>query len=183
MDDLLQQLTALTAAASLRAIVGGAVFVLFWVAARAVGFLVRRLERRVGGRRRRRQVLALVSQTVTSTILLFGGVTALGTMGINVSALVAGLGLTGFALGFALKDAISNVLAGVLILLYEPFGIEDRIAVVGLEGTVASIDPRYTILTSEDRRYLIPNALLMTNTVTVLERAREPHLVMAAEAP
>ena len=48
-------------------------------------------------------------------VMIFGFVTALGSVGVDVSALVAGLGLTGFALGFALKDTISNLLSGVLI--------------------------------------------------------------------
>ena len=52
------------------------------------------------------------------SLIVFGLVTALGTAGVNVSALVAGLGLTGFALGFAFRDVLSNLLAGVLILLY-----------------------------------------------------------------
>ncbi len=63
----------------------------------------------------------LLARTSSITLIIFGFVTALGTLGVNVSALVAGLGLTGFALGFALKDTISNLLSGVLILLYRPF--------------------------------------------------------------
>ena len=76
-------------------------------------------------------------------------------MGINVSALVAGLGLTGFALGFALKDTISNLLSGVLILLYRPFKIGNTIKVSGYEGDVVSIDLRYTELNSEGNKILI----------------------------
>ena len=56
-----------------------------------------------------------------------GLVTALGTLGVDVSALVAGLGLTGFALGFAVKDTISNILAGVLLLVYRPFSKKDYV--------------------------------------------------------
>ncbi len=48
---------------------------------------------------------------------LFSVITALGTVGINVSALVAGLGLTGFALGFVFKDTISNLLSGITAVL------------------------------------------------------------------
>ena len=56
-------------------------------------------------------ILKLAGRAVSITLLVFGAVTALGTMGINVSALVAGLGLTGFALGFAFKDILSNLMA------------------------------------------------------------------------
>ena len=46
----------------------------------------------------------------------------LGILGVDIAALVAGLGLTGFALGFTLKDALSNLLAGILILFYQTPG-------------------------------------------------------------
>jgi len=102
--------------------------------------------------------------------VLFGLVTALGTVGINVSALVAGLGLTGFALGFAFKDTISNILSGVLILLYRPFNIDDKIKVAGFEGKVMSVDLRYTILNSEEGVVLIPNSKCFTDPVVVYSK-------------
>ncbi len=111
----------------------------------------------------------LLSRTSSITLIIFGFITALGTLGINVSALVAGLGLTGFALGFALKDTISNLLSGVLILLYRPFEKGNRIKVAGYEGTVVSIDLRYTELDSEGNKVLIPNSKLFTDPITVLK--------------
>jgi small-conductance mechanosensitive channel len=110
-------------------------------------------------------VLRMAARVVSTALLLFGAVTALGTMGVNVSALVAGLGLTGFALGFALKDILSNLMSGVLILLYRPFSINDHITVTGLEGLVTEIDLRYTRLQKGEQVYLIPNSLLITNTI------------------
>jgi small-conductance mechanosensitive channel len=86
-----------------------------------------------------------------------------------VSALVAGLGLTGFALGFALKDTISNLISGILILLYKPFKIGDRIKISGYEGIVVSIDLRYTELDAEGNKILIPNSKLFTNPIEVLK--------------
>lgn len=109
--------------------------------------------------------LARISSII---ILILGIVTALGTLGINVSALVAGLGLTGFALGFALKDTISNLLSGVLILLYQPFKIGDSIKIAGYKGEVVRIDLRYTELSSEANKILIPNSKLFTDPITVL---------------
>lgn len=110
----------------------------------------------------------LLARTASIVIVSFGFVTALGTLGINVSALVTGLGLTGFALGFALKDTISNLLAGILILLYQPFKIGDTIKISGYEGDVVSIDLRYTQLNSEDIKILIPNSKLLVEPITVL---------------
>ena len=112
---------------------------------------------------------SLLARTSNITLMIFGLVTALGTLGINVSALVAGLGLTGFALGFAMKDTISNLLSGVLILLYRPFELGNRIKVSGYEGIVISIDLRYTELDSEGNKVLIPNSKLFTDPITVLQ--------------
>ena len=101
---------------------------------------------------------------------LLGIITALGTIGINISAIVAGLGLTGFALGFAFKDTISNLLSGVLILLYRPFNINDRIKVAGFEGKVLSVDLRYTKLETENSIVLIPNSKCFTDPVVVFSK-------------
>ena len=111
---------------------------------------------------------SLLARTSSITLMVFGFVTVLGTLGVNVSALVAGLGLTGFALGFALKDTISNLLSGVLILLYRPFEIGNRIKISGYEGIVVSIDLRYTELEGEGSKILIPNSKSFTDPITVL---------------
>lgn len=74
------------------------------------------------------------------------GITALGTMDINATTLMTGLRLTGFSVGFILKDMFSNVLSSFLILFYEPFGINDRITVSNVVEKVIDIHFRYTIL-------------------------------------
>ncbi len=142
-------------------------FLAFWaVAALSHRALV------AAGRRARidTQLAALVARSARVTLLGLGTVTALGTLGIDVSALVAGLGLTGFALGFALRDVISNVLAGALLLVYRPFTVGDHIKVSGMEGRVSDIDLRYTTLEAEGTRILIPNASLFTNAITLSGR-------------
>ena len=115
-----------------------------------------------------KHLTSLLARASSITLIIFGFVTALGTLGINVSALVAGLGLTGFALGFALKDTISNLLSGVLILLYRPFEVGNRIKISGYEGVVVSIDLRYTELEGDGSKILIPNSKSFTDPITVL---------------
>lgn len=100
-------------------------------------------------------------------LVVLGVITALGTLGVNIMGIVAGLGLTGFALGFALKDSIANVLAGVLILLYRPFEVGDRIDIGGLAGRVMQVNLRYTELESETERVLVPNGKLLTDPIRV----------------
>jgi len=136
------------------------------------GPLVQRLITRFVGRNvpEREDVILLLAQTAGATVLILGVVTALGTMGINVSALVAGLGLTGFALGFAFRDALSNVLAGALILFYRPFHRYDRIKVAEFEGVVTEINLRYTVIEREDGRVLLPNSNLLTTPIVVFHQ-------------
>ena len=87
--------------------------------------------------------LHLTARVVKIVMVLLGSITALG---VNVSALVAGLGLNGFALGFALKDIISNLISGAMILIHHPFSLDDFIAVGEFEGPVVDIDLRYTTI-------------------------------------
>ena len=110
-----------------------------------------------------RYVVKLAARATQIAVLILGVLTGLGTMGLDVSALVAGLGLTGFALGFALRDVLSNLLSGLLILFYQPLRHDDYVVVAGFEGIVTEIDLRYTTLQKDGREILIPNSLLFTN--------------------
>ncbi len=112
-------------------------------------------------------LVSLTHRVNRIVFFILGLLTALGTLGVNISALVAGLGLTGFALGFALKDTISNLLSGILILLYRPFQIGNIIKVGSFEGVVSGIDLRYTVLNSGQERILIPNSKLFTDPIIV----------------
>ena len=141
----------------------------FWLAS----LVVRGIIVRVGTARGMEPDLTrFVARLARTTVMVFGVVTALGTAGVDVAALVAGLGLTGFALGFALKDIISNVLAGILILAYKPFRYGDVITVTSFQGRVVEIDLRYTTLDAGERRFFVPNSLLFTNAITVDKAAR-----------
>ena len=117
----------------------------------------------------KKDVLNILAQSVKVLFWVIAPISALGTLGIDMSAIIAGLGLTGFALGFALKDVLSNIISGMLVLVYRPFSRGDKIVVSGFEGVVVSIDLRYTTLESESGKILIPNASLFSNSVVVRE--------------
>jgi small conductance mechanosensitive channel len=137
-----------------------------------VAKIARNIVIRIGSNRSvHADALYVLADTIKWSVLAVGLITGLGTIGIDVSALVAGLGLTGLALGIALKDVVSNSIAGIMILIYKPFHRQDRIAVMGLEGTVVQIDLRFTTLEMEDRRILIPNSNLLTNSIVVYRKS------------
>lgn len=84
------------------------------------------------------------------------------------SKILTVVGLSSIAVGFAFKDIFENFLAGILILLREPFQIGDFIECHGLEGTVEDITIRDTNIRQVDgQRIVVPNAMLFKNPVYV----------------
>jgi small conductance mechanosensitive channel len=143
------------------------IFVLFWFLGRAVRFLVKRLTRRYRHARNLGLVLGRLSQGAIILLGLFISLSiVLPTFG--AGDLVQLLGISGVAIGFAFRDILQNFLAGILILLTEPFQINDQIVFKGFEGTVENIQTRATtIRTYDGRRIVIPNSELFTNSLTV----------------
>ena len=92
---------------------------------------------------------------------------ALDVAGVDVKTMATGLGLGGVALGFALKDILSNLVSGLLILMSHTFEINDQIVVGDTEGTVERIEVRAThIRTYDGRLVLVPNGEVFTSRVT-----------------
>jgi small conductance mechanosensitive channel len=99
-------------------------------------------------------------------LLVMGLITALDSMGIKVSAVLASLGIAGLTIGFAAKDSLSNILAGVLIFLDRPFVIGDLVEIEGFYGRVDKITMRSTrIVTSDGKMLAVPNTEVINKTV------------------
>lgn len=99
--------------------------------------------------------------------LLVALIIALGNLGIDTSALVAGLGVSGLVIGFALKDTLSNFASGMLILLYQPFDVGDFVEVSNTMGTVRDMTLVSTILTTPDNKIVtFPNSSVWGNPIT-----------------
>ncbi len=114
------------------------------------------------------RVVQILSKLVRDVLIIIGAICAIGTAGVDISALVASLGLVGFALGFAFKDLLSNMMAGFLIMLTQPIKIGDQIVLSGFEGQVSTIDLYYTTLYCESKKILVPNASILHHTITIL---------------
>ncbi len=143
----------------------------FWIGARAVQTVIMRVARR--GDAPLYDVLQLAGRVAFGALLVTGVIMALDTVGVRVNAIIAGLGLSGFALGLAMRDALTNVLSGMLIIIYRPFRRGDRILVTGIEGNVRSVDLRYTTLCADGRTILIPNSTMFNSTVTIISTAAQ----------
>ncbi len=117
------------------------------------------------------------------SLIGLGVVTGLGTLGIDVSAIVAGLGLTGVAMGIALKDVVANAFSGIMLLVFRPFRHCDLIKVGEFEGVVCDIDLRYTHIKAQGRMIFIPNSHMFSNAVSVLEASVAGQLPIQSAAP
>ncbi|WP_237479665.1 mechanosensitive ion channel family protein [Lichenibacterium dinghuense] len=121
-------------------------------------------------RRQHRNLGRVLGRLAQGGLMLVGLLVALviAVPSFKPGQLVQLLGISGVAIGFAFRDILQNFLAGILILLTEPFRIGDQIAVSGYEGTVEEIETRATsIRTYDGRRVVIPNATLFSQSVTV----------------
>ena len=99
-------------------------------------------------------------------IVTVGIMISVGILGINLMALVTGLGIIGFALAFGMQDTIANFVAGIMIAIEKPFRIGDRIRVGEESGDVIDIGIRSTqIRTTKNEVVIIPNNLMVTNEI------------------
>ena len=143
------------------------VFAIFFFVARTIKKVVRNLTRDRRQARNLGMVLGRLAQGITILVGLFIALSIV-IPSLKAGDLVQLLGISGVAIGFAFRDILQNFLAGILILLTEPFQIDDQIVFKSFEGTVESIQTRATtIRTYDGRRIVIPNSELFTNSVTV----------------
>lgn len=143
------------------------IFVVFAI----IGAAGKRIARRAAWRHQRRQSLGiLLGQLTQLCVIILGFLIALSVIAPSFQAadLIKILGIGSVAIGFAFQNILQNFLAGILLLIQEPFRVGDLISVTGLEGRVEDIQTRATIITAENgRRVVIPNAVLFTNPVAV----------------
>ena len=88
-------------------------------------------------------------------------------LGINVTPLIAGLGVTGFILGFAFQESLGNLASGMMIAINEPFKVGDFISAGGMDGVVRELNMMATILTTPDnKKVVLPNKSVWGSPIT-----------------
>lgn len=132
---------------------------------------IRQLATQVGKRTiRSKSLQLLLSKTCYITVWVVGVLIACVAAfpGLRLGDIIATLGLGSVAIGFAFQDIFKNFLAGILLLLQEPFRIQDQVIIGDYEGTVERIDIRTTkIRTYTGEQVLLPNATVFTSAVQV----------------
>lgn len=129
----------------------------FWVLARIARGAVRR-----GLERSKLEVSSLARDFfVKSTgrlVMLIGLIIAIAQLGIEIGPLLAGLGIAGFVVGFALQDTLSNFASGLMILVYRPYDVGDAIEAGGVIGAVNQMNLVSTmIMTFDNQLLVVPN--------------------------
>lgn len=113
-------------------------------------------------------IARLIAKSVSGAIYTFAALTACGTAGLDTKPFIAGLGVTGFTIGFALKDIATNFLSGLMLMAQKPFKNGDVICVAGFTGAVESINTRYLVLkTADGKQAMIPSSIVYSNAVVV----------------
>ena len=127
------------------------------------------------GQKSDNSTLVDVGYTVANTsIWLIGLISGLSSAGLNVSAVLAGLGIGGLALALAAQDAVSNIFGGIIVLTQAPFKVGDRIKVAGQDGWVKSIGIRSTVITNwYGHRITVPNKVFTGNDVSNVDARNE----------
>ena len=113
-------------------------------------------------------LLVLLHRVARVLLVTISLITLLAINNVNVNALIAALGVGGLAISLAAQDTLSNVIAGVMIMIDQPFRVGDRIEIQGLGtwGDVVDIGLRTTrIRTRDNRLVIVPNNSIATDQV------------------
>lgn len=152
------------------------IFVVAMYMSRWVARLIRRTARQ---RSADPELIELLSRVGQWTVIVVGTLWALETVDRNITGFIAGLGIVGFTIGFAMQDVAKNFIAGILLLLQQPFDVGDSIEVNGYSGKIIDVDIRATKLRTFDGLHvLIPNADVYVNPITNYTRASERRLTI-----
>ncbi|WP_211333628.1 mechanosensitive ion channel family protein [Sinobacterium caligoides] len=99
-------------------------------------------------------------------VLVIGALVALSQLGIQMGALLAGFGVVGVIIGFALQDTLANFASGLMILIYRPYDVGDLISTGGVTGVVSHMSLVSTIVkTLDNQRLIIPNNRIWCDTI------------------
>lgn len=147
-------------------IVAIVVFIVFYL----IAWFVQRSVRRIAGNHGRHSLGEVAGSLLKWIVIILGVMLAVTIIAPSIKPgdLLSGLGVSSVAIGFAFKDILQNMLAGILLLLKQPFEVGDQIISGNFEGTVEKIETRATLIKTYDGRLVvIPNSDIYTNSVVV----------------
>jgi len=109
----------------------------------------------------------MIVSSVRNIVVLFGVLIAISQLGISLGPLLAGIGIAGFIIGFALQDSLSNFASGMMILMYKPFDVGDVVDAGGVNGRVSHMSlVNTTFMTLDNQKLIVPNNLIWQSVIT-----------------
>ncbi len=152
--------------------------VFFWLllrgAVRTVDYVMKRAEVD-------ETAISFVQTLVRYAVVTVALVTVLGQVGVDVTGILTSLGVVGLTVGFAARDALSNIISGLFIFWDRPFVIGDLVEIGGSYGEVSAITMRSTrVVTPDGKMLAIPNSEIVNSTVA--SYTNFPHLRIDVDA-
>lgn len=136
------------------------------VAARWITGLVRRVLMRSRAVRRDQTIVGFVVQIVRVLVYVIGFIAVLQRLGVQTTSIIAVLGAASIAIGLALQGTLSNVAAGVLLLILRPYRVGDVVDIGGASGTVQRLDLFTTQLGNADNhKIVVPNSQVLGDRI------------------
>ena len=160
--EITEKFEAWLASSGAATLISALLFVLILIASRWLAGVARRVTERAL-RHSDQSISQLLKETMISMagtiVFLLGLLVALSQIGVSVAPMIAGLGVVGFIVGFALQDTLANFASGAMILAYRPFDTGDFISAADVEGEVRKMNlVNTTIVTIENKVLIIPNS-------------------------
>lgn len=154
--------------------------VLIFAAAKVISYLIRRFFKRLSERNPKFSVLmaSLLWRICSVLVWMIAILSILAVWGIDLTPLIAGLGVTGVVLGFALQESIGSLFSGFMIAVNNPFRVGDWVEIGqdGVAGTVIAMDLMcVTLATGDNKKYTVNNKYVWSNTIlnySYIERRR-----------
>ena len=116
----------------------------------------------------------ILVSTSGGIVMALGVLMALSTIGISLAPMLAGLGVAGFIVGFALQDSLGNFASGAMILLYRPFDVDDLVEVTGASGLVKKMNlVSTTIVTLDNQTLVVPNSKIWGDVIKNVTAQKE----------
>ncbi|MBM17681.1 MAG: hypothetical protein CL947_01275 [Epsilonproteobacteria bacterium] len=132
-------------------------------------FIINALKHFLENKKVNKHSALLIRKIIRYSINLLLIILILQNLGVEISPLIGALGISGVALSFGMKDMISNIIAGMLIMAYQQFKVGDEIKIKDWQGKVIDINIRYTTLQTEEMTVFVPNSVLYSTTVAIIK--------------
>ncbi len=118
-----------------------------------------------------------IQKTVKIFLWIVFIIVVLSNLGFNVTGFVAGLGAIGIIIGFAIKDVLSNLAAGIFLLVNKPIKIGESVEIIKIKGTVKEMGISSCIIITDDKEFVtIPNSKIWGSPIKNLSRIKKNNM-------